>query len=152
MIAVLKGATVFATDLSRAIYDQRRISLKLDYIKVSSYGYDTTTSGRISINGEIDDVQGKHVLLVEDIVDTGLTLNRLRTYFLNDEKVESLKTCILLDKKARRLDEFREIETDYVGFKIPDVFVAGYGLDYAEQFREIPFIIGVKETPFSESE
>lgn len=149
MIVVLKGATMFAMDLVRAIYDLHEISVKLGYIKASSYGRDTTTSGKVSITEEIDGVQGKHVLLVEDIADTGLTLSRLKSYFLKNKKAESLKGCALLDKKVRRHERLKELDIDYIGFEIPDVFVAGYGLDYAELFREIPFIVVVNEEYFS---
>lgn len=152
LIAVLKGAAMFAMDLARAIYDLHTISLKLDYIKASSYGCDTTTSGEVSIIGEIDDVQGKHVLLVEDIADTGLTLRRLKSCFIEEKKAESLKICVLLDKEERRYDELKGFEIDYVGFKIPDMFVAGYGIDCAELFREMPFIIVINEEYFAESE
>jgi len=145
IIPVLKGAVMFSIDLAKAIYDLHTISLKFDFIRVSSYGNKTTTSGEVSITGNLDDIQGKHVLLIEDIADTGLTLNSLKSHFLEDKKVQSLKICVLLDKEQRRYEEFKELKIDYIGFKIPNRFIAGYGIDCAGLLREMPFIITVAE-------
>lgn len=131
MICVLTGAMVFFADLIRKI----EIPLEVDTIVASSYGAGMTTSGSVRISKDIKyDISGKSVILVEDIIDTGVTLKTL-TQMLATRVPESLKVCSLLDKPSRRRVDF---EGDYVGFKIPDEFVVGYGLDYAEQFRNLP--------------
>ena len=131
MICVLTGAMVFFADLLRKI----EIPLEVDTIVASSYGAGMTTSGSVRISKDIKyDISGKSVILVEDIIDTGVTLKTL-TQMLATRVPESLKVCSLLDKPSRRRVDF---EGDYVGFKIPDEFVVGYGLDYAEQYRNLP--------------
>lgn len=131
MICVLTGAMVFFADLIRKI----EIPLEVDTIVASSYGTGMTTSGSVRISKDIKyDISGKSVILVEDIIDTGVTLKTL-TQMLATRAPESLKVCSLLDKPSRRRVDF---EGDYVGFKIPDEFVVGYGLDYAEQYRNLP--------------
>lgn len=131
MICVLTGAMVFFADLIRKI----EIPLEVDTIVASSYGAGMTTSGSVRISKDIKyDISGKSVILVEDIIDTGVTLKTL-TQMLATRVPESLKVCSLLDKPSRRRVDF---EGDYVGFKIPDEFVVGYGLDYAEQYRNLP--------------
>ena len=131
MICVLTGAMVFFADLIRKI----EIPLEVDTIVASSYGAGMTTSGSVRISKDIKyDISGKSVILVEDILDTGVTLKTL-TQMLATRVPESLKVCSLLDKPSRRRVDF---EGDYVGFKIPDEFVVGYGLDYAEQYRNLP--------------
>ncbi len=131
MICVLTGAMVFFADLIRKI----EIPLEVDTIVASSYGAGMTTSGSVRISKDIKyDISGKSVILVEDIIDTGVTLKTL-TQMLATRAPESLKVCSLLDKPSRRRVDF---EGDYVGFKIPDEFVVGYGLDYAEQYRNLP--------------
>ena len=131
MICVLTGAMVFFADLVRKI----EIPLEVDTIVASSYGAGMTTSGSVRISKDIKyDISGKSVILVEDIIDTGVTLKTL-TQMLATRAPESLKVCSLLDKPSRRRVDF---EGDYVGFKIPDEFVVGYGLDYAEQYRNLP--------------
>lgn len=131
MICVLTGAMVFFADLIRKI----EIPLEVDTIVASSYGAGMTTSGSVRISKDIKyDISGKSVILVEDIIDTGVTLKTL-TRMLATRAPESLKVCSLLDKPSRRRVDF---EGDYVGFKIPDEFVVGYGLDYAEQYRNLP--------------
>lgn len=131
MICVLTGAMVFFADLIRKI----EIPLEVDTIVASSYGTGMTTSGSVRISKDIKyDISGKSVILVEDIIDTGVTLKTL-TQMLATRVPESLKVCSLLDKPSRRRVDF---EGDYVGFKIPDEFVVGYGLDYAEQYRNLP--------------
>ena len=133
MVVVLKGSAVFASDLLR----QMPIPLQIDYIGTSSYGDDTESSGHVRIVKDIDaDLKGRHVLIIEDIVDTGLTLNYLlKTLTLRDPA--SLKICALLDKPSRRQ---AEVPVDYVGFSIEDHFVIGYGLDYASRYRQLPYI------------
>lgn len=131
MICVLTGAMVFFADLIRKI----EIPLEVDTIVASSYGAGMTTSGSVRISKDIKyDISGKSVILVEDIIDTGVTLKTL-TQMLATRVPESLKVCSLLDKPSRRRVDF---EGNYVGFKIPDEFVVGYGLDYAEQYRNLP--------------
>ena len=131
MICVLTGAMVFFADIIRKI----EIPLEVDTIVASSYGAGMTTSGSVRISKDIKyDISGKSVILVEDIIDTGVTLKTL-TQMLATRAPESLKVCSLLDKPSRRRVDF---EGDYVGFKIPDEFVVGYGLDYAEQYRNLP--------------
>lgn len=131
MICVLTGAMVFFADLIRKI----DIPLEVDTIVASSYGAGMTTSGSVRISKDIKyDISGKNVILVEDIIDTGVTLKTL-TKMLATRMPESLKVCSLLDKPSRRKVDFKG---DYVGFEIPDEFVIGYGLDYAEQYRNLP--------------
>lgn len=131
MICVLTGAIVFFADLIRKI----DIPVEVDTIIASSYGSGTVTSGSVRISKDIKyDISGKHVILVEDIIDTGVTLQTL-SKMLATRAPESLKVCSLLDKPSRRKVDF---EGDYVGFRIPDEFVVGYGLDYAEQYRNLP--------------
>ncbi len=131
MVCVLTGAMVFFADLIRML----DIPVEVDTIVASSYGAGMTTSGSVRISKDIKyDISGKHVILVEDIIDTGVTLKTL-TKMLETRAPESLRVCSLLDKPSRRKVDF---EGDYVGFKIPDEFVVGYGLDYAEQYRNLP--------------
>jgi len=134
LVSVLKGSLPFMADLMRAI----TIPLTLDLMEVSSYGGAVTqTSGLVRILKDLSaSIEGKDVVIVEDIIDTGLTLNYLMRY-LRGKNPQSLKICALLDKPARRLVD---IDIDYRGFSIPDRFVIGYGLDYAEFYRNLPFI------------
>lgn len=137
IICVLKGSFVFASDLVRSIKNSECI---IDFIKTYSYGNRTESSGVVSIsNYPSIDINNKNVLIVEDILDSGLTLKYITNYF-NDLKPKSLKTCVLLDKKERRVVEF---SADYVGFEIPNKFVIGYGLDYNEQYRGLSGIYSV---------
>ncbi|MDP8904125.1 MAG: hypoxanthine phosphoribosyltransferase [Chloroflexota bacterium] len=134
LVSVLKGALPFMADLMRAI----RIPVQIDLMEVSSYGGTATeTSGLVRIMKDLSSsIAGRDVLIVEDIIDTGLTLNYLLRY-LRGKSPRSLRICALLDKPARRLVE---IPIDYLGFTIPDQFVVGYGLDYGEFYRNLPFI------------
>jgi hypoxanthine phosphoribosyltransferase len=134
LVSVLKGSLPFMADLMRQI----EIPLQIDLMEVSSYGGTTTeTSGLVRILKDLSSsIAGKDVLIVEDIIDTGLTLNYLLRY-LRGKNPRSLRICALLDKPARRLVE---IPIDYVGFTIPDEFVVGYGLDFSEFYRNLPFI------------
>jgi hypoxanthine phosphoribosyltransferase len=133
LVSVLKGALPFMADLMRAITSPVRI----DLMEVSSYGGSTETSGRVRILKDLSSsIQGEHVLIVEDIIDTGLTLNYL-TQYLSGKEPASLSICTLLDKPARRLVD---IDLTYCGFEIPDRFVIGYGLDYDEIYRNLPYI------------
>jgi hypoxanthine phosphoribosyltransferase len=133
LVSVLKGALPFMADLMRQITTPVRI----DLMEVSSYGASTETSGKVRIIKDLSaSIEGKDVLIVEDIIDTGLTLNYL-TKYLSGKGPSSLEICTLLDKPARRLVE---IELAYRGFEIPDRFVIGYGLDYDEIYRNLPYI------------
>jgi hypoxanthine phosphoribosyltransferase len=133
MIGVLRGAVVFMADLARAI--QRPVAL--DFMAVSSYGTATSSSGVVRILKDLDeDVEDRHVLIVEDIIDSGLTLSYLLEN-LKSRKPRSIKICTLLNKPDRRK---ANVCVDYNGFVIPDHFVVGYGLDYAEKYRNLPFI------------
>ena len=133
LIGVLKGAAIFLSDLARAI----SIDNTFDFVAVSSYGRARVSSGAVKLIKDIDNpVEGRHVILVEDILDTGLTLSYLRGLMLQ-HKPASLKIATCLDKPSRRLVP---IEADYVGFKIPNQFVIGYGMDYSEVYRNVPDI------------
>mgnify|MGYP005835271887 CR=1 FL=1 len=137
LVCVLKGATVFLTDLIR----EMNIYLSLDYLGISSYGASTKSSGIIKITKDLDhSIENRHVLIVEDIVDTGLTLSYLRE-MLSARKPLSLKACALLNKKVRRKIE---VPVEYYGFEIPDEFVVGYGLDFNEKYRNLPYISVLK--------
>jgi hypoxanthine phosphoribosyltransferase len=130
LIAILKGAFIFLADLSRAIQTPSRI----EFIGISSYGRGKTTSGQVKVTKDLDvSIEGHHVLIVEDIVDSGVTLTYL-VNVLKQRRPKSLQIATLLDKPERRL---RPVEVAYVGFQIPDEFVVGYGLDFAEDYRNL---------------
>jgi hypoxanthine phosphoribosyltransferase len=132
-VCVLKGAFVFLSDLSRALPGD----CSLDFMAVSSYGKSTKSSGQVQLIKDLDTgLEGRDVVIVEDIVDTGLTLTYLQD-ILRARGPRSLKTACLLSKPSRRKVE---VKVDYIGFPIEDRFVVGYGLDYAEQYRNLPFI------------
>jgi hypoxanthine phosphoribosyltransferase len=138
MIGVLKGAAFFLTDLSRAI----EADATFDFVAVTSYGKGTRSSGAVKLIKDLDQpIEGKNVLVVEDILDTGLTLAYLRKLFLQQHP-KSLRIATLLDKPSRRIEK---IEADYVGFSIPNLFVIGYGMDYAERYRNLPDICLMNE-------
>ena len=137
LIGVLKGACFFLSDLLRSI-DTR---LSIEFMAISSYGSSTRTSGEVRIMKDLDvPIEGRDILVVEDIVDTGLTLSYLLAN-LESRGAASVKLVALLDKIDRRQ---REVKIDYLGFQIPDEFVVGYGLDYAERYRNLPFIAVLK--------
>ena len=139
LIGVLKGACFFLSDLLRVI-DTR---VAIEFMAISSYGSSTRTSGEVRILKDLDvPIEGRHILVVEDIVDTGLTLSYLLAN-LESRGAASVKLAALLDKFERRE---KEVKIDYLGFKIPDEFVVGYGLDFAERYRNLPFI-GVLKNP-----
>ncbi len=132
VVGILKGSFMFFSDLVRSIQQP----VTVDFIVASSY-IKTTSTGEVKVHYDIkEDLAGKHVLLVDDIIDTGISLNYLRERILM-KNPESLKICTFLDKKERRQVD---IPLDYVGFEIPNVFVVGYGLDYENQFRNLPYI------------
>lgn len=138
VVGVLKGSVVFTSDLIKFI----SIPCTLDFMAVSSYGNSSETSGVVRILKDLDqDIEGKHVLIVEDIVDTGITLSYLLEY-LKARKASSIEIVALLNKEARRKSD---ISVKYVGFEVPDEFIIGYGIDYAEHYRNLPFIGSLKE-------
>src|SRR5215467_5990221 len=131
LVGVLKGAVMFLSDLARQISGE----VTFDFIAVSSYGKDSKSSGQVKLNKDLDSsIEGKTVIVVEDILDTGLTLRYLLR-ILQQRKPKHLRVAVLLDKVERRLTE---VSADYVGFPIPNEFVVGYGLDYAERYRNLP--------------
>ena len=130
LIAVLKGAVIFMADLARAMKTPARI----EFIGISSYGKGKTTSGQVQLTKDLDaPIEGHHVIIVEDILDTGITLNYLTT-LMAQRKPKSLRIVTLLDKPERRQSP---VKANYIGFTIPDEFVVGYGLDYAEDYRNL---------------
>jgi hypoxanthine phosphoribosyltransferase len=133
MVGVLKGAAPFLADLARAV----QADATFDFVATSSYGQGQRSSGAVKLIKDLDHpIEGKNVLMVEDILDTGLTLSYLRKLFMQ-QKPKSLRIAVLLDKPSRRIEK---IEADYVGFSIPNLFVIGYGMDYAERYRNLPDI------------
>ncbi|HUV74753.1 MAG TPA: hypoxanthine phosphoribosyltransferase [Anaerolineae bacterium] len=144
LICVLKGGLMFLADLMREI----QLPVEIDFMAVSSYGDATESSGVVRILMDLDrNVQGRHVLIVEDIVDTGRTLN----YIIDNLRTRgpaSIKVCTLLNKPSRRV---LDIPLDYLGFTIPDRFVVGYGLDYGQIYRNLPFVGVLKPELYSKS-
>ncbi len=138
VISILKGALVFTADLIREL----SADVVLDSMIVSSYGSGTTSSGKIKIVQDCrEDLNGKNVLVVDDVIDTGNTLSQL-CEFLRTREPKSLSTCVFLDKPSRRVVNFKP---DYVGYEIPDAFVIGYGLDYDGKYRQLPYVAEIKE-------
>lgn len=138
LICVLKGAMVFMSDLMRAI----DLNMTIDFIAVSSYGKGASSTGEVKIVKDLDEpLEGRDIILVEDILDTGLTLSYLAKNF-RSRGATSIKIATLLNKPERRKVV---VTPDYVGFEIPDKFVVGYGLDFAERYRNLPYIAVVKE-------
>lgn len=137
LICILKGASFFACELAKRI----TIPVTIDFMSVSSYGGSTTSTGVVKIVKDLDEpIADENVIVVEDIVDTGRTLSYLLD-MLKDRGPKSLKLCALLDKPERRVVE---IEADYKGFEVPDEFIVGYGLDYDQKYRNLPYIGIVK--------
>lgn len=133
MVGLLRGSTIFLADLVREI----ELDVKLDFMVVSSYGNNMDSSREVKINKDLEeDIHGKNVIIVEDIIDTGYTLEKVREILLLREPA-SLSICTLLDKPDRREVD---VPVDYIGFRIPDVFVIGYGIDYAQKHRNLPYI------------
>lgn len=139
LIGVLKGATIFLADLARKI----KVDATFDFIAVSSYGNAKLHSGEVRLVKDVDrSMQGENVVLVEDILDTGLTLTYIKK-LLEAHQPRSVRIATLLDKPSRRIEPVR---ADYVGFEIPDDFVVGYGLDFAERYRNLPDICVLETT------
>jgi hypoxanthine phosphoribosyltransferase len=140
LVGVLKGAFVFLADLSRHLTVRREI----EFMALSSYGMTTTHSGAVRVIMDLrQSIEGRHVLIVEDIVDTGLTLHYLHELLATREPA-SMKTCALVRKKDRHEVD---VAVDYVGFDVPDVWIVGYGLDYAEDYRALPYIAVLDPPP-----
>lgn len=141
MIGILRGSFMFLADLCRELY-REQIHPSIDFITLESYYGGTESSGEVRIAKDASvNVEGAHLLLIDDILDTGRTLDTAEKYFFN-KGAEQIKTCVLLDKPERRVVPF---EADYVGFTIENRFVIGYGLDYDSRFRELPYIAVVQE-------
>ncbi|RJQ05330.1 MAG: hypoxanthine phosphoribosyltransferase [Bacillota bacterium] len=142
LVGVLKGAWVFLADLARNL----TVPASFDFMSVSSYGSATKTSGVVQILKDLEEsIEGRDVIIVEDIVDTGLTLSYLVS-LLQTRKPASLRVCVLLDKSSRRTTA---VPLDYVGFEIPDAFVVGYGLDYSGRYRNVPYIFTLRPEVYS---
>ncbi len=138
LVGILKGASVFVADLMRKI----NLNVNIDFMSVSSYGSGTESSGTVKILKDLDvDIEGKNVLIVEDIIDSGATLRNLYDTLMT-RKPKSLKLCTLLDKPQRRKVD---IKVDYIGYVIEDKFIVGYGIDYDEKYRNLPYIAIVEE-------
>ena len=143
VLGVLKGCFVFMADLLRNV----DLKCDMDFMAVSSYGSGTTTTGAVKITKDLNkDIEGKHLIIVEDILDSGVTLSYLKGY-LSARKPASIKIVTLLDKPERRK---ADIKADYFGFTVPDEFVVGYGLDYAEKYRNLPYIGVLKPEVYSD--
>ncbi len=146
LICVLKGGVSFMVELAKRI----TVPVTMDFMSVSSYGGSTKSSGIVKIVKDLDEpLEGKHVLIVEDIIDTGRTLSHL-IELLGNRKPADIKLCTLLDKPERRVA--KDVVVDYFGFTIPDEFVVGYGLDYDQKYRNLPYIGVVEFTPDGEEE
>lgn len=132
-VGILKGASVFYTDLVREI----NLPVKFDFMIASSYGNGTSTTGAVKILKDLDyDIEGKHLIVIEDIIDSGTTMNYLLKYF-QKRGAKSVRLCALLSKPSRRTVD---VKIDYCGYEVPDEFIVGYGLDYAEVYRNLPYI------------
>ena len=131
LISILKGSFIFLADLSRAFRDLR---VRIEFMAISSYGKEKTSSGQVKLTRDLDvTIEGHHVLIVEDIIDSGVTLSYLKR-LLEHRRPKSLAIATLLDKPERRI---QTVDVKYTGFRIPDEFVVGYGLDYAEDYRNL---------------
>jgi len=142
LIGVLKGCFMFLADLARHI----ELECEIRFMTASSYGFSSVSSGKVNIEGDIEfDVEGKDVIIIEDILDSGVTLTALRALVVKN-KPASLKICTMLDKPERRQ---LPMTADYTGFTCPNEFVVGYGLDYGERYRNLPFVAALKPEIYS---
>lgn len=133
LVGTLKGAVVWMADMMKTI----TLDTQIDFISASSYGSSTVSSGKVKIKKDIElDIEGKNVLIIEDIIDTGNTLKYLKEYF-EGKNAKCVKICTLLDKPSRRV---ADVKGDYIGFSIEDLFVIGYGLDFDQKYRNLPYI------------
>lgn len=140
LVSILKGSFIFMADLARAL---KRPNVRIEFMAISSYGAQKTTSGQVKLTRDLDvNIEGQNILIVEDIVDSGVTLNYL-TRLLAQRHPKSLEIATLLDKPTRRI---QPVDVKYIGFQIPDEFVVGYGLDYAEDYRNLAEIRVLTET------
>ena len=138
IVSLLKGSFIFTADLVREI----NIPLMIDFMITSSYGHSEESSGKVKVIQDIDkDLAGYHVLIVDDIADTGLTMDFVLGH-LKSKNPESVKACVLLDKPSRRK---AELEPEYVGFTIPDKFIVGYGLNYGDYYRNVPYVFAFED-------
>ncbi|SDZ37468.1 hypoxanthine phosphoribosyltransferase [Proteiniborus ethanoligenes] len=138
VVSLLRGSFIFASDLVREI----NVLTQIEFMTTASYGHGEETSGQVNIVTDIkDDITGKDVLVVDDIMDTGLTMEKILEH-LKQKNPNSIKSCVMLDKPERRKTH---ITPDYVGFTIPDVFIVGYGLNYGDYYRNIPYIFTFDE-------
>lgn len=136
IVSLLKGSFIFAADLVRKI----SVPLKINFMTTSSYGHSETSSGQVSIDMDLkEDLEGVHVLIVDDITDSGITMKHVMEH-LKKKSPASIKSCVLLDKPERRQVD---LEADYIGFSIEDKFVVGYGLNYGDYYRNIPYVFAV---------
>ncbi|HCX65806.1 MAG TPA: hypoxanthine phosphoribosyltransferase [Eubacteriaceae bacterium] len=145
VICVLKGAVLFMAE----VVQYMKGSVEMDFMAVSSYGNRTTSSGEVRIVKDLEkSIYDRDLLIIEDIIDSGMTLSYLMKIF-NERGVKDVKVCSLLDKPEKRISE---VQADYVGFEVPDEFVVGYGLDFAEHYRNLPYIGVLKEEIYKEQE
>ncbi len=143
-VGLLKGAFVFLSDICR----QLSVPNVIDFLTVSSYGHSTTTSGSVKLKKDLDvDPRGKHIIIIEDLIDTGTTLAWIQKH-LSSKDCASVKLCTLLDKKSRRTPSLN-LKIDYVGFECPDEFVIGYGMDFNEHYRCLPFVGVLKPSVYA---
>ena len=139
LVSILKGAFIFVADLARAL---KKHSVRIEFMAISSYGNQKSTSGQVKVTRDLDvNIEGQNILIVEDIIDSGVTLSYL-TRLLQQRKPKSLEIATLLDKPERRI---QPVHVKYIGFQIPDEFVIGYGLDYAEDYRNLSDICVLSE-------
>lgn len=143
VVGILKGAVIFMSDLIKSM----DIPIRIDFMNASSYGDSSVSTGEIEILKDLEtDIEGKNVLVVEDIIDTGYTLKKLIEN-LESRGAKSVKTCAFLDKVDRREVD---VHVDYIGCVVPDDFLVGYGLDYAEEYRNLPYVAALKEEAYTE--
>lgn len=146
-LIILKGASVFAADFFRELARIRAFEIYHSFLKVSSYGKNAESSGEVVLSHDIHEVRDRTILVIEDIIDTGRTLVRLRDYLIRERGAQQVSFCCLLDKKSARLP-YVKLVPDFCGFEVENLFLVGYGLDYAEKFRELPYIGVLDRTAF----
>lgn len=145
LLIVLKGAAFFGCRLAQEIFRMNGPNIIINFVGASSYGKTTSSSGHCRITGSLNMLRKKNVVVVEDICDTGLTLSSIKKRLSDGGNASSVNTCVLLDKPGNRLARFKKTAPDFIGFKIPAIFIAGFGMDHAERLRELPFIVAVSE-------
>jgi len=145
LLIVLKGAAFFGCRLAQEIFRLNGPHIIINFAGALSYGKMTSSSGHCRITGNLNMFHGKDVVVVENICDTGLTLSLIKKRLADEGKPSSVKTCVLLDKPGNRRARFKKADPDFIDFKIPAIFVAGFGMDYAEKLMELPFIVAVSK-------